>query len=53
MNNPFSIIQGLLTDYVNLLKEAHPTSAQIVSASANSALRTIIEQAQNAEDRDQ
>lgn len=33
------IMQGLLTDYVNLLAKEHPTAARLVQAYANNELR--------------
>lgn len=38
MNEPNSIIPGLLTDYVTLLAKEHPTAAKVVQAYANAEM---------------
>jgi len=34
-------INGLLSDYVNLLAKEHPTSARVVQANANMAIQQL------------
>lgn len=36
-----NVVNGLLTDYVNMLEKSHPTAARLVQANANAAMREL------------